>query len=167
MRVLRRLRLYLRRSMTAAAMGMNLCWWFELAVFRGKDVAELLERDGQLLAWRIHGNRTDLLDTTNSVSRHFGVVFDWKQVLLLLLFLEDLCVCVISLFEVGNVIVFRVCAKYSGRVNGVWWSKCSMKVSYVYGLDNLFAFCWTSDRHIVLKYFYANVMDSELNGYTR
>ena len=40
-------------------------------VFRDKDV---VERDGQLLGWRSHGNRTDLLDTINSVSRDFGVV---------------------------------------------------------------------------------------------
>jgi hypothetical protein len=56
--------------------------WFELVVFRDKDATEPLERDGKLLAWRSHGNRTDPLDTANSVSRHFGVVFDRRQALL-------------------------------------------------------------------------------------
>ena len=40
-------------------------------VFRDKDV---VERDGQLLGWRSHGNRTDPLDTIILVSRDFGVV---------------------------------------------------------------------------------------------
>ena len=34
----------------------------------------LWKRDGQLLGWRSRGNRTDLLDTINSVLRDFGVV---------------------------------------------------------------------------------------------
>ena len=63
----------------AAAAGWS---WFELVVFRDKDATEPLERDGKLLAWRSHGNRTDPLDTANSVSRHFGVVFDRRQALL-------------------------------------------------------------------------------------
>ena len=45
----------------AAAMEMNLAaarWsWFKLVVFRDKDVVEPLERGGQLLVWRSHGNK--------------------------------------------------------------------------------------------------------------
>ena len=36
---------------TASAAGWS---WFKLVVFRDKEV-ESLERDGQLLAWRSHG----------------------------------------------------------------------------------------------------------------
>ena len=56
--------------------------WFELVVFRDKDAVEPVERDGKLLVWRSHGNRTDPLDNANSVSRHFGVVFDRRHGLL-------------------------------------------------------------------------------------
>jgi len=55
--------------------------WFELVVFADKDATEPVQRDGKLLAWRSHGNRTDPLDN-NSVSRHFGVVFDRRHGLL-------------------------------------------------------------------------------------
>ena len=63
-------------SSSSTAAAINLCCWFELAIFRDKDVVKPPESDDQLLPWRSHGNRTDLLDTANSVSRHFGEVFD-------------------------------------------------------------------------------------------
>ena len=56
--------------------------WFELVIFHDKDATEPVERDGKMLVWRSHGNRTDPHDNTNSVSRHFGVVFDRRQTLL-------------------------------------------------------------------------------------
>ena len=59
--------------------------WFELVVFKDTDSTDPLERDGKLLAWRSHGNGVDLLDQTNSLSRHYGVVFDRRHQLLDLL----------------------------------------------------------------------------------
>lgn len=70
-------------------------------MFRDKDATEPLERDGKLLAWRSHGNRTDPLDTANSVSRHFGVVFDRRQALLDILEVRAF-VFFLFFFELGN-----------------------------------------------------------------
>jgi hypothetical protein len=63
--------------------------WFELVVFKDKDAMDPLERDGKLLVWRSHGNRMDVLDQANSLSRHYGVIFDRRHELLDILEVRD------------------------------------------------------------------------------
>ncbi|PPR04505.1 hypothetical protein CVT24_013111 [Panaeolus cyanescens] len=77
---------------------------FELVIFSDLHATEPRSKDGKPLVWRSHGNRLDPLDEANSVSRHYGMVFNRRQDLL-------------DALELGNVIGVRVCAKYAGWVN--------------------------------------------------
>lgn len=78
--------------------------WFELAVFRNADSQSPVVKDGKALVWRSHGNRTDPLDTNESDSLHFGMIFDRRHDLF-------------DAIEIGNVIGVRVCARYKGWLN--------------------------------------------------
>lgn len=56
------------------------CWsWFEVVIYENADATEPHAIDGKELVWRSHWNRIDPDDSKDSISRHFGYVFDRRH----------------------------------------------------------------------------------------
>jgi hypothetical protein len=93
--------------------------WFEVAILPDEHSDIPRTRDGKDLVWRSHGNRSDPQDAA-TLSRCYGKVFDRREQIL-----DALEVGIIhlstypfnDLFQIGNVIAVRVCARYPGWVN--------------------------------------------------
>ncbi|KAJ2921098.1 hypothetical protein H1R20_g15995, partial [Candolleomyces eurysporus] len=92
------------------------CWsWFEVAIYASADATEPHAKDGKDLVWRSHWNRMDPDDSKDSISRHFGYVFDRRHE-------------IFEALEVGNVIGVRVCAQNAGWMNYARAGKLSAKL---------------------------------------
>lgn len=56
--------------------------WFEIVILPDEDSDTPRSKGGKELAWRSHGNRSDPEDTSTSLSRCFGKIFDRREEIL-------------------------------------------------------------------------------------